>query len=187
VQRVGSHRTRRLDLRVVAATNRDLTRAVKQGQFREDLFYRLAAMPIHLPPLRDRTGDIRMLACHFLDQFATRYRKTVRGFSTTALEVLERHPWPGNVRELAHVIERAVLLCSSDRIQLSELPGFSAPPEEDSLGSALRAEKRRRAEAALFRCGGNQAAAARLLGMSRSNFARLVKTLGVRHPLARPD
>jgi transcriptional regulator with GAF, ATPase, and Fis domain len=185
VQRVGSHKTRYLDLRIIAATNRDLREAVQAAQFREDLYYRLAGMPIHLPPLRDRTGDIRMLASHFLDLAAARYEKSVRGFTADALEAMERYQWPGNVRELAHVIERAVLLCGSDRVQLSELPGLEPPQKDASLRATLRVEKRRRVEVALFQCEGNQAAAARLLGMSRSNFARLVKALGVRYPVPR--
>ncbi len=181
IQRVGSQRTRRLDIRIIAATNRDLIDAVEHGLFREDLYYRLAAMPIDLPPLRDRMGDIPVLATYFLDEAARRYHKPIRGFTTEAIAAIESHHWPGNVRELQNVIERAVLFCTSDRIALAELPLLKAPAVSGTgLASTMRAEKRRRVEAALVQTEGNQAAAARLLGMSRSNFARLVKTLGLR-------
>jgi transcriptional regulator with GAF, ATPase, and Fis domain len=177
VQRVGSHKTRKLDIRIVAATNRDLRHEAAAGRFREDLYFRLAALPIRLPALRERIGDIPMLATHFLERAATTHGKPVRGFTSDAMALLDQYAWPGNVRELQHVIERAVLLCSSDRIQPNCLVDFTSPAPPPSLGASLRAEKLRRVEAALAQTHGNQAAAARLLGMSRSNFARLLKTL----------
>ena len=177
IQRVGSHKTRKLDIRIVAASNRDLRQESAAGRFREDLYFRLAVLPIQLPALRERVGDIPMLATHFLERASTAYGKRLRGFTPEAITLLEKYHWPGNVRELQHVVERAVLLSGSDRIQPDSLIELALPSSPKSLGASLRAEKLRRVEAALKQTNGNQAAAARLLGMSRSNFARLLKAL----------
>ncbi|MBI3782710.1 MAG: sigma 54-interacting transcriptional regulator [Deltaproteobacteria bacterium] len=177
IQRVGSHKTRKLDIRIVAASNRDLRQESTAGRFREDLYFRLAVLPIQLPALRERLGDIPMLATHFLERAANAYGKRLRGFTPEAVALLEKYHWPGNVRELHHVIERAVLLSTGDRIRPDCLIELSLPSSPRSLGASLRVEKLRRVEAALKQTDGNQAAAARLLGMSRSNFARLLKTL----------
>jgi len=195
-QRIGSRIVRKLDFRVVAATNRDLTAAMRSGEFREDLYYRLATVHVHLPPLRERPEDIPLLASFFCARAEATYQKAIRGFTSAAMSALRRHSWPGNVRELQHVIERAVLLCSEDVIgaehlrDLAHHPRASAvataahgsPPivAHHSLGAALQNEKRRRITQALASTRGNQAAAARLLGISRSNLCRLLKRLDIR-------
>jgi transcriptional regulator with GAF, ATPase, and Fis domain len=184
IQRIGSHKTLKLNLRVIAATNRDLREAVAEGTFREDLFFRLCAVQIHVPSLRERLEDVPVLAAYFLQRAADRYQKEIFGFTADAVASLERYDWPGNIRELQHVVERAALLCSSDRIrpeQLGDLAAVGARPRS-TLNASLQAEKRRRVETALEQAGGNQAAAARALGMSRSNFGRLMKSLGMKRP-----
>jgi transcriptional regulator with GAF, ATPase, and Fis domain len=187
-QRVGGHKVRHLDLRVVAATNRNLTDEMRALRFREDLYYRLAAVVVDVPPLRQRTSDIPMLASYFLERATTTYQKGISGFSPDALDALSRYNWPGNIRELQHVIERAVLLCTSDVIKPEHLSDLAVGGQEtaapQSLGATIREEKARRIERALAHTGGNQAAAARLLGMSSSNFARLLRSLGLKPPPA---
>jgi transcriptional regulator with GAF, ATPase, and Fis domain len=183
-QRIGGRKTYKVDCRVIAATNRDLKAEMRTGTFREDLYFRLNGMPVHVPPLRERVDDIPMLATFFLQRAATTYQKNVTGFTAEALAALGRYNWPGNIRELQHVVERAVLLCGGDVLRpqhLSDLaPAAELPPRPDSLSACLREEKIRRVQFALAQCGGNQAAAARLLGMSRSNFGRLLKSLGLK-------
>ena len=129
-----------------------------------------------------------MLASFFLDRAATTYQKAIRGLTPEALAALCRYSWPGNIRELQHVIERAAMLCNGDVIQpehLSDLADLAAQaPQPEALRAALRNEKLRRVEQALAQSGGNQAAAARLLGLSRSNFSRLLKNLGLRSAVA---
>jgi transcriptional regulator with GAF, ATPase, and Fis domain len=182
VQRLGSHKVRSIDVRIVSATNRDLQEEIRKGRFREDLYFRLASVPVHLPPLRDRIGDVTELASFFLSRATTLYQKTIKAISPEALQALTSYSWPGNIRELQHVIERAVLLCNSGVLRpehLSDLAASAIRPVPPSLGAAIREEKLRRVREALFQSGGNQAAAARLLGMSRSNLARLIKRHGI--------
>jgi transcriptional regulator with GAF, ATPase, and Fis domain len=182
IQRVGGRKVLKLNLRIIAATNRDLREAVATGRFREDLYFRLTAVPVHVPPLRERLEDIPVLASYFLQRAATAYQKEIAGFAPEAMTALQLYHWPGNVRELQHVIERAALLCTGDRIIAEHLGDLAptAPRSRSSLSTTLQAEKRRHVEAALAQTGGNQAAAARLLGMSRSNFGRLLKSLGLK-------
>ncbi|MFQ5668187.1 MAG: sigma 54-interacting transcriptional regulator [Candidatus Binatia bacterium] len=181
--RVGGRKLRKLDLRVVAATNRDLQAEMQAKRFREDLYYRLATFTVPVPALRERTSDIPMLASYFLERAAATYQKPIAGFTADALAALCRYSWPGNIRELQNVVERAVLLCTSHSIKLQHLSDLAVTqPGRQSLGKAIRQEKRLRVEQALAQAGGNQAAAARLLGISRSNFARLLKSLGMKSP-----
>jgi len=179
-QRVGGRKTHKLNLRVVAATNRDLEQEVRAGNFRDDLYHRLATMPVRVPPLRERIEDIPILASFFLTQACTKHQKVIQGFAPEALGVLMRYNWPGNIRELQNVIERAVLLCGMERICVEHLSDLAAPPPPERFSRALDEEKRRRIEIALLQSSGNQAAAARLLGVSRSNLGRLMKRLGMR-------
>ncbi len=116
-ERVGSSKTRKVDVRILSATNADLAAEVASGRFRQDLLFRLNTIEIHLPPLRERREDMPALASHFLRQHATRYRKTVTGFDAAALRMLSEHAWPGNVRELDHAVERAVLMAQRPRGQ----------------------------------------------------------------------
>jgi two-component system, NtrC family, response regulator HydG len=187
VQRIGSRRTRKLTLRVLAATNRDLLAEIRAQRFREDLYYRLATMVIHVPPLRDRCEDIPMLATHFLERAAAACGKQIDGFSGEALRILCRYPWPGNIRQLHNVVERAVLMCSGTVIAATHLADLAvnAASLPNHFTASIRDEKRRRIRAALEQAGGKQAAAARLLGISRSNLGRMMRTLGVSAPEAR--
>ena len=173
-ERVGSSKTRQVDVRILSATNADLRAEVARGGFREDLLFRLNTVEIHLPPLRDRTEDIPLLARHFLERHARRYGKPVEGFETEALDALIRHTWPGNVRELDHVLERAVLLAGGPRLQEAELglmePLGGAPARLE--GMTLDDAERYLIQRALARTQGNVSEAARALGLSRSALYR---------------
>ncbi|HPT25263.1 MAG TPA: sigma-54 dependent transcriptional regulator [Bryobacteraceae bacterium] len=173
MERVGSSKTRRADVRVVSATNANLHAESAEGRFRQDLLYRLNTVEIHLPPLRERGEDIPLLASAHLAAMAVRYRKTVRRFDPAALSALASHTWPGNVRELMHVIERAVLMAKGDLIQPADL-ALRAPSasmgklEEMSLEEVEELLIRK----ALARHGGNVSHAADALGLSRSALYR---------------
>jgi DNA-binding NtrC family response regulator len=184
-ERVGATRAISVDVRIIAATNRDLETAVKEGRFREDLYHRLNVVPITLPPLRERREDIPELARHFLERFARETKKRVTDIAPEALEKLRAYSWPGNVRELANVIERAVVLGQGPRIALGDLPPRVIAPEPDvgsetgSYHAAVNAYRRQLLAAALARTGGNRAAAAAALGMHRTHLMRLIKALGI--------
>jgi DNA-binding NtrC family response regulator len=189
-ERVGSSKTRRVDVRILSATNADLRRQVDAGLFREDLFFRLNTVEIRLPPLRERREDIPLLACHFLGEHAGRYGKTLKGFSPAALNRLLAYPWPGNVRELDHAIERAVLMAQADTLEPEDLslgPGREAEKrlEEMSLDEVERLLIRK----ALARYQGNVSRAAQALGLSRSALYRRLERYGIpageRPPAAR--
>jgi len=136
-ERVGGIKTIKVDVRLVTATNRDLEREVREGNFREDLFYRLNVVPLRIPPLRERRPDIPLLVRHIINKFNERLKKNIEGISPQALALLETHGWVGNIRELENVLERTILFCSTDRIEVSDLP-----PEisEGSEGSATPGE-----------------------------------------------
>jgi two-component system, NtrC family, response regulator AlgB len=142
-ERVGDHLTRRADVRIIAATNRDLESAVKQGRFREDLFYRIHVIPIELPPLSERPNDVEKLAWEMLVFFAAQNHKVLVGFSPEAMDSLRRYSWPGNLRELRNVVERAVILCGTDTIGVGDLPQSVIPPRspEAQLGSPISLDK----------------------------------------------
>lgn len=173
-ERVGSSNTRRVNVRVLAATNVDVNVEVAAGRFREDLLFRLNTIEIHLPGLRDRGADIDLLANHFLRVYAERYRKKIAGFDSGAMQSLRDHSWPGNVRELDHAIERAVLLSAGTMIRASDL-ALRAP----NPGGALRLEdmsleevEKHLIQRTLARHGGNVSRAADALGLSRSALYR---------------
>ena len=198
-ERVGDNRTYRADVRVVAATNVDLLEKVRQGLFREDLYYRLKVVAVRLPALRDRKEDIPLLADHFLRHFSQTFGKNVAGLEADALAVFMRYGWPGNVRELKHAMEHACLLCRGERIAVRDLPSelidFSLssrarplaerPPEAAGDAPHLTRGARPRDLArdevldALSRAGGNKAKAARLLGMSRRTLYRKLEDLDI--------
>lgn len=200
---VGSNQTIQVDVRVVAATHRPLERMIAEGRFREDLYYRLNVIAITLPPLRERVDDLLPLAMHFLDQASRKSSKQVTHFEDRALQTLLDYEWPGNIRELENTIERAVVLAESDRLKFDDLPmsvrknvrsgaatnrlamasavmprpavtdavaSWTATPDEQERGELL---------AALERCQGNKAEAARLLGMPRSTYYSKLKKLGL--------
>jgi len=180
VERVGSSKGRRVDVRVLAATNANLREEVAAGRFREDLLFRINTIEIHLPPLRERREDIAPLATHFLRRHAARYRKTLGGFDTEALQQLLAHGWPGNVRELDHAVERAVLLAQGDMVRATDLAlregGGSAVRLEDMT---LEDVERVLIQKALERAGGNVTQAARALGLSRSAMYRRLQQYGL--------
>jgi Nif-specific regulatory protein len=167
IKRVGDAGIRKVDVRVISATNRPLKDLIEVGEFREDLYYRLNTIEVVLPPLRHRRADIPVLADHFLSRFAVGSREYVRGFTADAVETLRSYPWPGNVRELENTIERAVVLARGDRIDAADLrlPTTDAPPVEEGL--PLKELERRHALQTLEACDGNVTAAAQLLGVSR--------------------
>jgi DNA-binding NtrC family response regulator len=179
-QRVGTSRVKRADLRVIAATNVDIAKEVAEGRFREDLLYRLNTVEIHLPPLRERAEDIPRLATHFLAGSAARYGKTIGGIEPDALQALVDYAWPGNVRELAHVMERAVLMATGERIRADDLglrgrADTSARFEDMTLDDVERFVIRR----ALARFDGNVSRAADALGLSRSALYRRLQHHGL--------
>jgi DNA-binding NtrC family response regulator len=179
VERVGASRSRRIDVRLVSATNADLHAEVAAGRFREDLLFRLNTIEIHLPPLRERTEDIRALADHFLRRYAARYRKPLSGFEPEALRTLETHPWPGNVRELDHTLERAVLMSQGNSIRNPDLGlrGSGPAPRLEEL--PLEEVERLLIRKALERHGGNVSQAAKALGLSRSALYRRLQHHGL--------
>ncbi len=174
-ERVGSSQTKRVDARMLSATNADLEREVKEGHFRQDLFFRLNTVEIRLPPLRERTEDIPLLAEHFLRQYAKRYRKQVDGFDDAALDGLRTYSFPGNVRELGHVIERAVLMAHGEQIGVADL-GLQAGRETSARLEEMSLEEVERLliKKALARFGGNVNLAAEALGLSRSALYRRI-------------
>jgi DNA-binding NtrC family response regulator len=179
-ERVGSSKTRRVDVRVFSATNADLHTELAEGRFRQDLLFRLNTIELRLPPLRDRREDIPLLAAHFLSQHAERYRKSITGFDEGAMKALLEHPWPGNVRELDHAVERGALMAQGDAIRAADLglrAGREGPPrlEEMSLEDveALLIKK------ALARFNGNVSHAADALGLSRSALYRRLQRYGL--------
>jgi DNA-binding NtrC family response regulator len=182
-KRVGGLHDIRVDVRVIAATNRELEQSVREGKFREDLFYRLQVMPIPLPPLRERRGDIPLLANYYVDRYNREFKKKVRGISANALRLLESHRWPGNIRELRNAIERAMLLIDREWIEpddfamsRAEAPAqFRLPPE----GVSLEDVERQLVLQALQRAGGNQTHAGQLLGINRDQVRYRIEKFGL--------
>jgi DNA-binding NtrC family response regulator len=191
--RVGGTETVHVTVRLVAATNRDLREEVRTGRFREDLFYRLHVVPIHLPPLRERPEDIPRLAHLFLERFATRLARPVTGIDPAALDLLRAHPWPGNIRELENAIERATLLCDGTTLQVRDLPpelrAGATPPRAGSgteptpLRERIRAATQRIERDAILEAlrltDGNVTRAARKLGLSRRGLQLKMKELEI--------
>jgi DNA-binding NtrC family response regulator len=180
LERVGSSQTRRVDVRILSATNALLHEEAAAGNFREDLLFRINTVEIHLPALRDRREDIPLLAQHFLARNKTRYRKQVNRFSPTAMQQMMQYPWPGNVRELEHTVERAVLLCRGDEIEPANLAIASARSSTPSFENMSIDE----VEALLIRkvlrrCDGNISQAAEALGLSRAALYRRIEKYGL--------
>jgi transcriptional regulator with GAF, ATPase, and Fis domain len=195
-ERVGGIKTLNVDVRLVAATNSDLRKDIADGKFREDLYYRLNVVPIHLPPLRERGRDPLLLAEHFMQKFSGRLGKSVREITPAAQEVLLKHPWPGNIRELENVIERAVLFCDGPALRLEDLPpevrgGSESAPDDRSVASpgeglkeqvkaAMNRLEKELIVKALEQTRGNVTHAARLLKISRKGLQLKMKELGLR-------
>jgi DNA-binding NtrC family response regulator len=180
-ERVGSSKTRRVDARIISATNADLREEVSAGRFRQDLLFRLNTVEIHLPPLRERREDIAALARHFLANHARRYRKNGVDFSDPALRALEGYDWPGNVRELDHAVERAVLMARGDRVEPADLGLHASPaaPERALEEMSLDEVECFLIRKTLARFDGNVGLAAEALGLSRSALYRRLQRYGL--------
>jgi transcriptional regulator with PAS, ATPase and Fis domain len=189
-RRVGGVKDLSVDVQVVASTNRNLEQAVREGKFREDLFYRLAVVPIQIPPLRDRTEDIPLLIDHFIRNYNFQFRKHVEGITPEGLKLLMNYSWPGNVRELKNAIERAMILADHDQIDVTHLPIRIADPTAaeplsrpvgDELvtlppeGAGLEEIEKELVQQALQLANGNKTKAAKLLKISRDTLRYKVK------------
>jgi two-component system response regulator HydG len=185
-ERLGGEQTLEVDVRILAATNKDLQKEVENSRFREDLFYRLNVIPLQLPPLRERKNDIPLLAKHFLHQFAAEQGKDVQGLSAEVARLFFDYSWSGNVRELENIIEHAVVLSKYKQIEVSDLPAVlqnsnSSVPAESNRSIFMENEKKL-LEHVLEACGWNKKQAALRLGISRSTlYSKLSK-----HQIARP-
>ncbi|MGH9620275.1 MAG: sigma-54-dependent transcriptional regulator, partial [Bryobacteraceae bacterium] len=180
MERVGSSKTRKVDVRVISATNANLAEEVRNGRFRQDLLFRLNTIEIHIPPLRERSEDIAPLASHFLALHARRYRKSIQGLDPNAMEALHAHSWEGNVRELNHVIERAVLMAQEHSIRTGDLalrPGPAVAPSLEQM--SLEEVEEFLIRKALTRYEGNVSQAAAALGLSRSALYRRLQRFGL--------
>ena len=181
-ERVGGNQTVTVDVRLIAATNKDLVAEVEAGRFREDLFYRLKVVHIEMPPLRDRAGDILLLGSHFLQRFSAENNKQVLGFSKEALACLLEYRWPGNVRELENSIERAVVLGDGPRVELEDLPREVSPASQGSVripGSTLAEIERYAIMTSLEACRGSTAKTAELLGIGVRTIQYRVQQYGL--------
>ncbi len=184
-ERVGGNKPVRVDVRVIAATNKDLRQAIRDGRFREDLFYRLSVVPIELPPLRERVEDIPLLAQHFLEKYRQKYGKPVTGFTAQAVRKMRRYPWPGNVRELEFAVERAVILSRTSEIWAEDLwlGGLGGEPGEERLPTLAEVE-RQHIVRVLQHTEWNLEEAAKVLGVSVAQLRRRLEQHGVAPPTA---
>jgi two-component system NtrC family response regulator len=190
IQRIGNNETIKTDVRIIAATHRNLEEMIKNGSFREDLFYRLNVVTVNLPPLRQRKEDIPLLVSHFLKKYAESTHTSPKQISRDALDALLKYNFPGNVRELENIIERAVVLAREDLIRTSDLPNFKAEAIESKILNPLNledpySEKMRFFEStliqeALNRTNGNKSAAARILGISERHLRSRIERLGLK-------
>jgi len=189
---VGSNKTRTVDVRVVLATNVNLEQAVREGRFREDLFYRVNVVTVDMPPLAERIGDVPLLAQHFLDKYAAENKRTMDGFSDDAIRTLMRYDWPGNVRELENAVERAVVLCRGQRIETDDLPprvvqaavqgATAATWTPVALRTALEEPEKRIIEAALRANSWNRQVTADQLEINRTTLYKKMKRYGLEEP-----
>jgi DNA-binding NtrC family response regulator len=180
IERVGSSKTVKVNVRVLSATNADLRDEVAAGRFREDLLFRMNTVEIHIPPLRERREDIPALASYFIERYQTRYRRHLNGFEQAAMQAMLQHPWPGNVRELDHTIERAVLMARSERIEVSDLGLAANRSNGHSLDEmSLEAVETVLIRKALARSNGNVSHAADALGISRGALYRRMEKYGL--------
>ncbi|HEX6323700.1 MAG TPA: sigma-54 dependent transcriptional regulator [Vicinamibacterales bacterium] len=186
-KRVGGLSDIRVNVRVIAATNRNLEQGVKEGKFREDLYYRLQVMPIVLPPLRERTGDIPLLARFYIDSFNREFKKKIKGISAEAIGLLEKYHWPGNVREMRNVVERAMLLARGDKLEAGDfslIGGIAAPAQFElpPQGVNLEEVEKQLLLQALARADGNQTHAGQLLGINRDQVRYRIEKFGLHKP-----
>jgi two-component system NtrC family response regulator len=189
VERVGGTKPVAVDVRVVAATNRSLPQRIAEGEFREDLYYRLAVIQLELPPLRERTGDVELLALHFAASFASAYARPVEWIAEEALQRIRSYPWPGNVRELRNVMDRAVLLCrgstlAAQDLRLGEDAPRASPRAQDESSDypatlTLAEVEARHIGRVLQHTHGHLGEAARVLGIHRNTLTRKVQEYGI--------
>ncbi len=196
-ERVGGEKTIKVDIRIITATNRDLEKEVKKGNFREDLYYRLRVINIHLPPLRERKEDIPLLLNHFLEEFSKRYSRNIKGFTQKAVEILTSYDWPGNIRELQNVVESCVVLAQGEWIDEDDLPSFIKrtphPAEETEegdyikipIGTPLKEVEKRVIVETLLKNNGNKAQTARQLGIGRKTLFRKLEEFGIKDMFTR--
>jgi two-component system response regulator HydG len=191
IQRVGSDFTLKVDVRILAATNRELQEDVSAGKFREDLYYRLNVVTLRVPPLRERVEDIPLLAQHFLEKYARKNKKRVKGFTPLAMDMFLKYDWPGNVRELENAVERAVILGPGDYITEKELPlsitkayphaeEIEAPPTVSKEPQSLEEAEKEAVLTALKAAGGNKSETARVLGITRKTLHKKLQKYGVK-------
>ncbi len=187
LERLGGSKTVAVDVRMVAATHKNLMAMVEEGSFRQDLFFRLSVVPIELPPLRERVEDIPVLADFFLHRYARKNKKDIRGFHPQTLVLLARYAWPGNIRELENTIERAVILCLGEQITPKELPPQMLPddfqpagePTVSPSGLTLKDVEREAIRVTLEQAGGNKSRSAKLLGIARQTLLNKIKEYGL--------
>jgi two-component system, NtrC family, response regulator HydG len=182
ISKVGSHRVITVDVRIIAATNKDLTKAIKDGTFREDLFYRLNVVLLQMPPLRERKSDIPLLVQHFLEKYNTRLRKDMRGISPDALDLLVRHDWPGNVRELENTMERLVVLSPGPYLEPADLVfagTILTPAMEGIAGTSLKDLERDHIIHTLQKYDGHKSETARALGIDRKTLREKLKRYNI--------
>ncbi|RKY40177.1 MAG: sigma-54-dependent Fis family transcriptional regulator [Candidatus Omnitrophota bacterium] len=189
-ERVGDTKTIKVDVRVIAATNQDLKKLIKGGLFREDLYYRLNVIPINVPPLRERKDDIPLLVEHFLKKSSQKLKgRVVKDVSPQVMELFFAYDWPGNIRELENIIERAVILCKGEKIEIEDLPEFFMELREEKgydekkgtffLKEVVKGSEKEIIERVLKECGGNRKKAAQLLGINRTTLYNKLKAYGI--------
>jgi transcriptional regulator with GAF, ATPase, and Fis domain len=184
-ERLGSTRTMKVNVRVIAATNRDLDQEIRDGRFRSDLFYRLNVFPIQLPALRDRKQDIQLLVSYFVKKFSATLGKKVESVSAKSMEILKSYPWPGNIRELEHVIERAVILSQGPELELGDwMPkgsGSAAVAASATLEDVERSHIMSVLNQTAWRVSGEKGAA-KILGLNPTTLEARMKKLGIQRP-----
>lgn len=182
-ERVGGTETIRTDLRFVAATNKDLVALIAEGDFREDLYYRLCVISLHLPTLRDRAGDVDVLVDHFIKVFNKKYSKSIVGLEEETRKIFNTHSWPGNVRELKNCVERAVIFCDGERLSMADLPSQYQSLERGFLGdhleSGIQELNRKMILEALEKCKGKKGRAADMLNITRRTLYNRMRKLGI--------
>jgi len=181
---LGSSRTLKVDVRIIAATNRDLEKAVREGHFREDLFYRLNVFPLTLPPLRERREDLPLLAAHFLKLYGEKHRKEIKAMAPEVMRGFQRYGWPGNIRELENVLERGVILCQSDTLTLRELPpalqGLVSWPGQEEAGEPEWPDLQRELiSRTLQKVAGDRRQAGDILGISQDELDSKIRAYGL--------
>jgi len=188
-ERVGGNTALTTDTRVIAATNKDLDELVKNGQFREDLYFRLNVFPIRIPPLRSRKGDVPLLVDHCIRKYCLRNNRRSVSVESQVYEILENYSWLGNIRELQNLVERVLILTSGDKILLKDLPQHLLQPKASvpvpetgkvSLKQVRETAERAYIQKCLTACGGNVSETARMLGIERTNLHKKMKALGIK-------